>query len=64
MLLDLAVVGQPSIFLTRSLAVDLAGLSLCGLLLSTLSVSSASPIALPVALALRRPCCCSRNTSY
>lgn len=40
MLLDLAVVGQPSIFLARSLAVGLASLSLCGLLLSTLSVSS------------------------
>lgn len=32
MLLDLAVVGQPSICLARSLAVGLAGLSLCGLL--------------------------------
>lgn len=34
MLLDLAVVGQPSIFLTKSLAVGLAGLSLCGLVYS------------------------------
>lgn len=58
MLLDLAVVGQPSIFLARSLAVGLAGLSLCGLLLSTLSVSSASsPIASPVALTPCWPCC-------
>lgn len=58
MLLDLAVVGQPSIFLTKSLAVGLAGLSLCGLLLSTLSVSSSSPIALPIALAPHWPRYC------
>lgn len=55
-LLDLALVGQPSIFLARSLAVGLAGLSLCGLLLSTLSVSSASSITLTTALAPRQPC--------
>lgn len=50
--------GQPVICSARSLAVGLAGLSLCGLPLSTLSVSSASPVAClllgpPSALLLR-----------
>lgn len=40
---SLGSLGQPSTFLVRSPAVCLAGLGPCGLLLSALSVSSASP---------------------